>query len=89
MNSTAKRIKRVVFKSLLLDEKVDRSVEQIDLQKIEDYGVVLDSMAVLEIIIGLEEEFNIIFDGEELTGDILKEVDVVRELIERKQADTQ
>jgi acyl carrier protein len=48
-----------------------------------DYGV--DSFLLVELIVALEEMFNVQFDQKDITADSLASVAALRELIVRKQ----
>lgn len=45
-----------------------------------------DSMAVVTVVLGLEERFDIVIDGDELTGDVFETVGSLTSFIESKVA---
>lgn len=56
-----------------------------DLSQLDEYGIELHSLMVLEIIIGLEEAFDIQFDESSITPEILKDMTKIRELLHREE----
>lgn len=78
------RIKSVFINNLELLDKTDdiKSEKDLDLSKLEDYGVEIDSFLVLEILLGLEEEFNIELRPEEFDTTWITDIEKLTELIE-------
>lgn len=78
------RIKSVFINSLELLDKTDaiKSEEDLDLSKLDEYGVEIDSFLVLEILLGLEEEFEIELKPEEFNTTWITDIEKLKELIE-------
>lgn len=77
------RIRKTLFAKRLKD--VDES-EVGDDTPLIDYGVGVDSVATLELIVALEEEFRITIDEEQITLDDLESINSLSELIQRNMS---
>ncbi|MEE9174616.1 MAG: acyl carrier protein [Thermodesulfobacteriota bacterium] len=66
-----KRVKKVLIKNALKD--IDTKELNIDSPLIE-YGVGLDSVATLELVVALEEEFQIRIDESEITPETFESI---------------
>ena len=76
-----KRIKKVLIKKALKD--IDPKELDIDSPLIE-YGVGLDSVATLEIVVALEEEFQIRIDESEITPETFETIKSLSRHISQK-----
>jgi acyl carrier protein len=65
------RVKRVILKRLKLNLRVENMT--LDTPLIGK-GLGLDSMGILELVVGLEEEFKIFFDDSELTIELFENI---------------
>ena len=75
------QLKELIVESLFLDidpESIDDETE------LSEYGV--DSFLLLELIVALEEVFNVKFDQSDITADVLKSVSSLAALVRSKQA---
>jgi acyl carrier protein len=77
--NTKDRIKRVIIRDLQLNLSEDeiRSIKKLD----DLFG--MDSVAVIELIIGLEKEFNIAIQEEHLDYQILRDMDTLADFINK------
>ncbi len=66
-----KRVKKVLINNTL--KNIDTKELNIDSPLIE-YGVGLDSVATLELVVALEEEFQIRIDESEITPEIFESI---------------
>ena len=65
---------------------LDLDPEEIDTDTaLADYGV--DSFLLLELIVALEEMFEVTFDQSDITSETLKSVRTLADLIQQKQAE--
>ena len=76
-----KRVKEVLIKNALKD--IDSKELDIDSPLIE-YGVGLDSVATLEIVVALEEEFQIRIDESEITPETFETIKSISRHISQK-----
>ncbi len=75
------QLKELIVERLFLDmapEDIDDDTE------LTEYGV--DSFLLLELIVALEEVFNVKFDQSDITADVLKSVSSLAALVKSKQA---
>jgi acyl carrier protein len=81
--NTKDRIKRVIIRDLQLNLSEDeiRSIKKLD----DLFG--MDSVAVIELIIGLEKEFNIAIQEEHLDYQILRDMDTLADFINKLVSD--
>ena len=79
MDSIRKQIKELLVERLFLDIE-PQSIE--DEKPLSEYGV--DSFLLLEMIVALEEQFNVTFEQSEITADVLKTVASLAGLVEGK-----
>ena len=80
-DTIASQLKELIVERLFLDmapEDIDDNTE------LSEYGV--DSFLLLELIVALEEVFNVKFDQSDITADVLKSVASLAELVKSKQA---
>lgn len=71
---TKERIKHLLVQNVLKD----MSAEEIeDGSSLIDLGVGLDSVATLELVVALEEEFQVRIDEGEITPEILESVNTI------------
>jgi acyl carrier protein len=77
--NTKDRIKRVIIRDLQLNLSEDtiRSIKKLD----DLFG--MDSVAVIELIIGIEKEFNIAIQEEHLDYQILRDMDTLADFINK------
>ena len=76
-----KRVKKVLIKNALKD--IDPKELDIDSPLIE-YGFGLDSVATLEIVVALEEEFQIRIDESEITPETFETIKSLSRHISQK-----
>jgi len=74
-------VKKVIIYSIGTDAKLDVLTDDYQL-----VGNILDSMAVTNLIIALEEHFGFIFDDEELSAEAFETVSSLAELVKKKIA---
>jgi acyl carrier protein len=75
------QLKELIVERLFLDmapEDIDDDTE------LSEYGV--DSFLLLELIVALEEVFNVKFEQSDITADVLKSVSSLAALVKSKQA---
>jgi acyl carrier protein len=77
--SVKNRIRRILIESLELDLKEDEIEDSINFDEL--FG--LDSIAVIELVIALEKEFEITIESERLTSSSLKNLDGLSAYIEK------
>ncbi len=80
-DTIASQLKELIVERLFLDmapEDIDDNTE------LSVYGV--DSFLLLELIVALEEVFNVKFDQSDITADALKSVASLADLVKSKQA---
>ena len=75
------RIKQVLVKTVLKQMAVS---EISDDASLIDLGVGLDSVATLELVVALEEEFQVAIEDGEITPQVLDSVNTIDEFIESK-----
>ena len=76
-----KRVKQVLLKNAI--KGIDPDELKVDSQLIE-YGVGLDSVATLELVVALEEEFKIRIDESEITPEIFETIKSMSQYIAQK-----
>ena len=79
-DALASQLKELIVERLFLDiapEDIDDNTE------LSEYGV--DSFLLLELIVALEEVFNVKFEQSDITADVLKSVASLAELVKSKQ----
>ncbi|MDD3695526.1 MAG: acyl carrier protein [Lentisphaeria bacterium] len=76
-----KQIKELLVERLFLDIEPD-DIENN--QPLSEYGV--DSFLMLELVVALEEIFEVNFDPADISAEALKSVDSLAELISSKQS---
>jgi len=73
------QLKELLIERLFLDLKP----EDIDADTpLGDYGI--DSFLLLELIVGIEEQFNVKFEPADISADALRSIGSLRALIETK-----
>ena len=75
------RIKRLLVQSVL---KNMTAAEIEDDASLIDLGVGLDSIATLELVVALEEEFQVSIDEGEITPEMLESVNAIQAYLEGK-----
>lgn len=81
MSNKKERIKNILVQSVL---KQMTPSEISDDASLIDLGVGLDSVATLEMVVALEEEFRVQIDDNEITPEILESVNTIFDFIESK-----
>ena len=81
MSEEKERIKNILVQSVL---KQMSPSEISDEASLIDLGVGLDSVATLELVVALEEEFKVQIDDGEITPDVLESVNNIYSFIESK-----
>ena len=81
MNAVHQRVKEVIVRALDIDIPPDEIGTCVSLM--ED-GLGLDSVSILEIITGLEEEFEISITDEDISDDLLATVNTVIDYVEKR-----
>ena len=74
-------IKQVLVQTVLKQMSVSEIADDASLI---DLGVGLDSVATLELVVALEEEFHISIDDGEMTPEVLESVNAIQDFIESK-----
>lgn len=82
-NELKSRIKRLIVDRLKLE--TDPS-EIADDQPLFGEGLGLDSIDALELVLGLEQEFGVKIEDEEVGGEALASVDALAEFVREKSA---
>ena len=84
MNSTGPtfaEVKTVVVKTLGIEDRADSlTPETLLLDSLPE----LDSMAVLNVILALEEHFGVTIEDDEVTGELFETLGVLAAFVERK-----
>ncbi len=78
---TKERIKRLLVQNVL------KNMDAADLDNdasLIDLGVGLDSVATLELVVALEEEFQVSIDEGEITSEVLESVNTIQAYIAAK-----
>ena len=78
------RIKTVIKKRLKLKVKMGELSKDTPLI---GKGLGLDSIGVLELVVGLEEEFNIMFEDSELNIELFRNIGSLTDYINKKLAE--
>ena len=78
---TKERIKHLLVQSVLQNMK---AADIIDDSSLIDLGVGLDSVATLELVVALEEEFQVSIDEGEITPEILESVNCIEAFLSGK-----
>lgn len=78
---TFDEVKAVVSKTLGIEGRADSLTSATSLL---DSLPEFDSMAVLNVILALEEHFGVIIDDEEVTGELFETLGTLAEFVERK-----
>lgn len=81
MSKEKERIKSILVQSVL---KQMSPSEISDDTSLIDLGVGLDSVATLELVVALEEEFQVEIDDGEITPDVLESVSNIYAFLESK-----
>ena len=76
------QIKEMIVERLFLD--ADPSTIADDENLMENYEI--DSVNLFEIVVGLEEQFEISFEDEDFTVDLFATIDSLAEYVERKRS---
>ncbi|MEM7009124.1 MAG: phosphopantetheine-binding protein [Thermodesulfobacteriota bacterium] len=77
---TEDRVKKVLIENAL--KGIDSDELTLDSELIE-YGVGLDSVATLELVVALEQEFKVHLDEDELTADVFDTIKSISKHIEK------
>jgi len=75
------QLRELIVERLFLDMEPDEIENQVELA---EYGV--DSFLLLELIVAMEEIFEVKFEQSDITADALKSVSTLAELIRSKQS---
>lgn len=76
----AAQLKELIVERLFLDIKPEDIQDEVELS---EYGV--DSFLLLELIVAMEEMFEVKFEPSDITAEVLKSVQSLTELIRSKQ----
>lgn len=76
------QIKEAMVERLFLNVSPSEIEDEVPLQ--DTYGI--DSVAILEMIVGLEEIFGVSFEDEDFSPEIFTNVQSIAEFVERKLA---
>jgi acyl carrier protein len=76
------QIKEMIVERLFLD--ADPSAMGDEENLMENYGI--DSVNLFEIVVGLEEQFEISFEDEDFSVDLFANVNSLAEFVERKRS---
>ena len=76
------QIKEMIVERLFLD--ADPNAIADDENLMENYEI--DSVNLFEIVVGLEEQFEISFEDEDFTVDLFATIDSLAEYVERKRS---
>jgi acyl carrier protein len=78
---TKDRIKRLLIQNVL---KNMNAADLDDDASLIDLGVGLDSVATLELVVALEEEFQVSIDEGEITSEVLESVNTIQAYLDGK-----
>ncbi len=81
MNSIRERIKDVILRSL---DTEDSSGKFTETDNIEELGVEITSIVVLEILVNLEKEFEISLDESEINSSVVKDISALEKVVNQK-----
>ena len=81
MNSIRERIKDVILKSL---DTEDSSGKFTETDNIEELGVEITSIVVLDILVNLEKEFEISLDESEINSSVVKDISALEKVVNQK-----
>ena len=76
----ASQLKELIVERLFLDINPEDIEDEVELS---EYGV--DSFLLLELIVAMEEMFEVKFEPSDITAEVLKSVQSLTELIRSKQ----
>ena len=74
-------LKKMIVERLFLKVQPEEIADDAPLM--ETYGI--DSVALFELVVGLEEDFGITLEDEEFSLDLFASVNSIADLVERKQ----
>jgi acyl carrier protein len=80
-SSTLSEVKNVLTRTLGIEDRADTLTTATPLL---DSLPELDSMAVLNVILAIEEHFGVTIDGEEVTGGLFETLGTLSAFVERK-----
>ncbi len=82
MSSTIEDVKSVLASVLGIQDRVDTLTDSTEL-----FGALpeLDSMAVIELVVALEQKFDVKFDDDEVTGEVFETLGSLAGLIDAKR----
>lgn len=82
MNATVEDVKSVLVSVLGIQDRADTLTESTEL-----FGALpeLDSMAVIELVVALEQKFGVKFDDDEVTGEVFETLGSLARLIDAKR----
>jgi len=83
MAGTIDDVKSVLASVLGIEDRVDSLTPQTEL-----FGALpeLDSMAVVELVVALEQKFGVKFDDDEVTGEVFETLGSLAALIDAKRS---
>lgn len=81
MATIQESLKELIVERLFLDIEPSEIEDDIELS---EYGV--DSFLLLELIVALEEMFDVKFEQTDITADVLKSVTTLTDLVRSKQS---
>ncbi|MDD4098090.1 MAG: acyl carrier protein [Lentisphaeria bacterium] len=76
----AAQLKELIVERLFLDIKPEDIKDDVELS---EYGV--DSFLLLELIVAIEEMFEVKFEPSDITAEVLKSVQALADLVRSKQ----
>ncbi len=82
MSSTIEDVKSVLASVLGIQDRADTLTDSTEL-----FGALpeLDSMAVIELVVALEQKFDVKFDDDEVTGEVFETLGSLAGLIDAKR----
>ena len=81
MNELKSQIKHMIVERLFLNVEADEIPDDAPLM--ETYGI--DSVALFELVVGLEEEFDVVMEDVEFQIDTFRTVNSIAEFVSEKQ----
>lgn len=82
MSATVEDVKSILVSVLGIQDRADTLTESTEL-----FGALpeLDSMAVIELVVALEQKFGVKFDDDEVTGEVFETLGSLAQLIDAKR----
>lgn len=86
MEDIEKKVKEVILRAF--DAQIDPEDIDVEVPLMED-GIGLDSVSILEIITGIEEEFELTVEDEEISDELFESISSLIDYVRRKLIETE